>query len=104
MAHFAQLDEHNKVIQVVVVPDEQEDRGAEYLAVDLRLGGVWLQTSINTAGGQHSAGKTPLRKNYAGIGFTYDSQRDAFIPPQPGPDWKLDEATCLWQDPNEQHA
>ena len=58
----------------------------------------WIQTSYNTQGGQHPEGR-PLRKNYAGIGYTYDSQRDAFIPPQPYPSWTLNEDTCLWDCP-----
>jgi hypothetical protein len=61
--------------------------------------GEWLQTSYNTHGGVHKNGGTPLRKNYAGIGFTYDSQRDAFIPPQPYPSWTLVEETCQWTAP-----
>ncbi len=61
--------------------------------------GEWIQTSYNTYGGQHAQGGIPLRKNYAGIGFTYDSTRDAFIPPQPFPSWLLDEETCLWNAP-----
>jgi hypothetical protein len=100
MAHFAEIDQDNKVLRVVVVADEQEDRGAEYLATDLGLGGTWLQTSINTYGGVHANGGTPLRKNYAGIGYGYDSQRDAFIPPRPDASWTLNEETCLWEDPN----
>jgi len=59
--------------------------------------GEWLQTSYNTAGGIHSDGGTPLRKNYAGVGFTYDSARNAFIPPQPFPSWTLNETTCQWE-------
>jgi hypothetical protein len=61
--------------------------------------GTWIQTSYNTRGGVHSLGGTPLRKNYAGIGYTYDSQRDAFIPPKPYASWTLDEETCLWNAP-----
>jgi len=96
MAHFAQIDDTNTVIDVVVVSDDQEHRGHEFLAIDLGLGGTWLQTSYNTYGGQHRLGGTPLRKNYAQIGFTYDPVRDAFIPPQPHPDLILNENTCLW--------
>ena len=58
----------------------------------------WIQTSYNTRGGEHPEGR-PLRKNYAGIGYAYDSQRDAFIPPQPYPSWTLNEDTCLWDCP-----
>ena len=61
--------------------------------------GIWLQTSYNTRGGVHTLGGTPLRKNYAGIGYTYDSERDAFIPPKPYVSWLLNENTCLWDAP-----
>ena len=99
MAHFAQIDENNIVTQVLVIPDNAEDRGQDYLANDLGLGGTWVQTSYNTAGGVHSNGGTPLRKNYAGIGFTYDATRDAFIAPKPFDSWLLDEDTCCWEAP-----
>jgi len=61
--------------------------------------GTWIQTSYNTRGGIHLLGGTPMRKNYAGIGFSYDSQRDAFIPPKPYPSWNLNETSCLWEAP-----
>lgn len=63
--------------------------------------GDWIQTSYNTLGGEHLLGGTPLRKNYAGIGYTYDKDKDAFIPPQPYPSWTLNETTCLWECPVE---
>lgn len=100
MAHFAEIDENNIVLRVCVVPDEQQHRGHDFMAVDLNLGGTWLQTSYNTIGGVHINGGTPLRKNYAGIGFTYDPDRDAFIPPKPDGDFTLNEQTCLWE-PND---
>ena len=99
MAHFAQIDENNVVVQVLVVPHAQEDRGQEFLANDLNLGGTWKKTSYNTSGGVHANGGTPYRKNYAGIGYTYDATRDAFIPPKPFASWILNEATCLWDAP-----
>jgi hypothetical protein len=99
MAHFARIDATNTVTDVLVIPDDQEHRGHDYLAHDLGLGGTWLQTSYNTQGGIHLLGGTPLRKNYAGIGHTYDADRDAFIPPQPDPTWTLNEDTCLWDAP-----
>jgi hypothetical protein len=99
MAHFAQIDENNIVTQVLVVGNDQEHRGQEFLANDLGLGGTWIKTSYNTHGGVHSEGGTPLRKNYAGIGYTYDAGRDAFIPPKPFNSWVLDEDTCLWNAP-----
>ena len=92
MAHFAKV-ENGIVTQVIVIE-------ADVLAT-----GHWgdpascVQTSYNTAGGVHSQGGTPLRKNYAGIGFTYDAVRDAFIPPKPYASWVLDEATCHWSAP-----
>jgi hypothetical protein len=61
--------------------------------------GEWIQTSYNTAGGVHVLGGTPLRKNYAGIGYTYDREKDAFIPPKPYVSWTLNENTCLWESP-----
>lgn len=99
MAHFANIDENNIVTQVLVVGDDQENRGHDFLANDLGLGGTWIKTSYNTHGGVHSNGGTPLRKNYAGIGYTYDAGRDAFIPPKPFNSWVLDEDTCLWKAP-----
>ncbi len=99
MAHFAEIDSNGVVQRVLVVADEQEDRGQEFLANDLGLGGTWVKTSYNTVGGVHSLGGTPFRKNYAGIGFTYDSAKDAFIPPKPYESWKLNNDTCLWDAP-----
>jgi hypothetical protein len=89
MAHFAELDADNIVVRVLVVPNEQENRGHDYLATDLGLGGTWVQTSYNAT----------IRKNYAGMGYTYDSVRDAFIPPKPYASWVLNEETCNWDAP-----
>jgi hypothetical protein len=102
MAHFAEIDQTNKVVRVLVVPDEQQHRGQEFLSDDLGLGGTWLQTSYNTWGGVHLAGGTPLRKNYAGIGYTYDPARDAFIGPRPDPMATFNEVTCQWDMPEEE--
>jgi hypothetical protein len=99
MAHFAELNSDNIVTRVLVVPDSQEDRGQEYLADDLGLGGVWKKTSYNTVGGEHLNGGTPYRKNYAGIGYTFDAAKDAFIPPKPFASWTLNATTCLWDAP-----
>ena len=99
MAHFAEIDEEGIVLRVLVAPDDVEDRGQEFFAVDLGLGGTWKRTSYNTVGGQHSNNGTPYRKNYAGVGFKYDSDRDAFIPPKPFASWTLNENTCLWESP-----
>jgi len=103
MSHFAKLDENNLVTFVTV--GRQEDDGLEE-ELNARTGDVYRQTSYNTYGGVHytdgepSADQTKaLRYNYAGIGYTYDENRDAFIPPQPYASWVLDEATCLWVAP-----
>lgn len=88
MAHFAKI-ENNIVTQVIV---------AEQDVVDI-LPGTWVQTSYNTKAGAHLNGGTPLRKNYAGIGYTYDSARDAFIPPKTWNSWLLNEETCIWEAP-----
>jgi hypothetical protein len=98
MAHFARVED-NIVTQVLVIPDSQEDRGNDYLSLDLGLGGSWYKTSYNTIGGVHVLGGTPYRKNYAGIGYTFDSNRQAFIAPKPFASWVLDEETCLWEAP-----
>lgn len=99
MAHFVEIDSNNIVLRGVVVSDDNQDRGHDFLANDLSLGGTWLQTSYNTAAGVHRLGGTPFRKNYAGIGYTYDAERDAFIPPKPFPSWTLNEFTCCWDAP-----
>ena len=99
MAHFAEIDADNLVVRVLVVPDAQENRGQEFLADDLGLGGTWKKTSYNTQGGVHALGGTPYRKNYAGIGYTFDAEKDAFIAPKPYASWVLDEATCNWEAP-----
>jgi hypothetical protein len=88
MAHFAELDANNTVVRVLVVPDEQEHRGHDFLANDLKLGGTWIQTSYNNK----------IRKQYAGIGFTYDADADVFVAPQPFNSWSLDE-NHDWQPP-----
>jgi len=89
MSHFAKV-ENGIVTQVLVVEQDFIDSGA------LGDPSMWIQTSYNTRGGEHVLGGTPLRKNYAGMGYTYDSERDAFIPPKPSETWVLDEATCTW--------
>jgi len=99
MAHFAEIDAGNLVVRVLVVPDAQENRGQEFLADDLGLGGTWKKTSYNTRAGVHANGGTPYRKNYAGVGYTFDAARDAFIPPKPFASWVLNEDTCNWDAP-----
>lgn len=93
MAHFAQIDENNIVTQVLVIEQDVVDSG---LFGDPQS---FIQTSYNTHAGVHANGGTPLRKNYAGIGYTYDALRDAFIPPKPYASWVLNEDTCLWDAP-----
>jgi hypothetical protein len=93
MAHFAQINETNIVAQVIVADQEVINTG---LFGDPAS---WIQTSYNTYGGMHKLGGTPLRKNFAGIGYTYDRERDAFIPPKPYNSWVMNEDTCLWNPP-----
>ena len=93
MSHFAQIDENNIVTQVIVIEQDVVDTG---LFGDPNS---WIQTCYNTHAGVHSQGGSPLRKNYAGIGYTYDSTRDAFIPPKPFNSWTLNEETCLYEAP-----
>jgi hypothetical protein len=107
MASFAKIGLNNKVIEVLSVVNEvlhdsngieREDIGIDFLT---KLTGypLWVQTSYNTFGGVHNNGGTPLRKNHAGIGYTYDEDRDAFIPKKPYNSWILNESTCLWESP-----
>ena len=97
MAHFAELDENNIVTRVIVVDDENEADGENWC--NNFLGGTWKQTSYNTYGGVHKLGGTPFRKNYAGIGDTYDASRDAFIEPHEFPSWVFNEDKCLYDPP-----
>ena len=113
MAHFAKIGLNNTVIEIHTVDNniildangnESETNGIDFLT-KLTGWAIWKQTSYNTYGGVHYGqngqpdGKTPLRKNHAGIGYIYDETRDAFIPPQPYPSWVLNESTCNWQAP-----
>jgi hypothetical protein len=92
MSHFAKV-ENGVVTQVIVIEKEVLDLGHWGDPAS------WVQTSYNTSGGVHSQGGTPLRKNFAGIGYTYDAGRDAFIPPKPFASWLLNETTCQWGSP-----
>lgn len=87
MAHFAEIDADNVVTRVIVVPDEHEADGAAWCAA--LLGGRWVQTSYNGS----------IRRHFAGIGYTYDADLDAFVPPRPYPSWVLDEVACQWVAP-----
>lgn len=93
MSHFAQIDENNIVTQVLVIEQDVIDTGL------FGTPSSFVQTSYNTQGGVHKTGGIPLRKNYAGIGYTYDSVRDAFIPPKPFASWVLNEDTCQYVAP-----
>ena len=107
MASFAKIGLNNKVIEVLSIHNnelldsngvEQEVNGINFLT-NLTGWSIWKQTSYNTFGGVHKLGGTPLRKNHAGIGYTYDEDRDAFIPPKPFQSWILNETTCFWEAP-----
>ena len=104
MAHFAQLDENNIVLQIIVVNNnellnengvESKQKGIDFCTS--LFGGVWVQTSYNTFGGVHVNGGTPLNKNYAGIDYSWDGT--GFAAPQPYPSWTLDKETYLWTAP-----
>lgn len=105
MAHFAKLDENNIVIFVTVGAEHDDGKEQELFE---RTGDVYKQTSYNTRGGVYYLPNTndpgpdqskAFRKNYAGLGYTYDATRDAFIPPKPYPSWVLNEFSCLWNAP-----
>ena len=102
MAHFAKLGTGNIIETVQIVSNDiatTEQAGVDFLNNLYGSRDVWKQTSYNTNGGVHKLGGTPLRKNYAGVGYTYNQIKDAFIPPQPYASWLLDETTCLWEAP-----
>ena len=107
MATFAKLGLNSKVIEVLSVHNnelldsngvEQEVNGIDFLT-KLTGWSIWKQTSYNTTGGEHKLGGTPLRKNHASIGYTYDEDRDAFIPKKLYASWTLNETTCFWESP-----
>ena len=107
MASFAKIGLNNKVIEVLSVHNnelldanevEQEVNGIDFLT-KLTGWAIWVQTSYNTSGGVHNNNGTPFRKNHAGIGMTYDEDRDAFIPKKPYQSWILNETTCRWEAP-----
>ena len=93
MAHYAKIDKNNIVIKVLVI-DEETVNSAHFGDPS-----SWIKTSYNTNHGEHQLGGTPLRKNYAAVGYTYDLSRDAFIPPQPFPSWTFNEDTYWWDPP-----
>jgi len=102
MAHFAKLGLENKVLAIHRVHNNiatTEQAGIDFLNNLYKTNDTWKQTSYNTHGGIHQFGGTPLRKNHAGIDYTYDETRDAFIAPQPYNSWILNEDTCIWEAP-----
>ena len=109
MVHFAKITDSNEVLTVLTLNDsdtqnsegvETESVGQQYLETHNNWPAqMWIQTSYNTQNNQHSGGGTPLRGNYAGIGFTWDEDRDAFYPPKPHASWVLNETTCQWDAP-----
>lgn len=108
MIYFAKINDIGVVTEVAVVEQDQENRGQEFLAEDLGLGGRWEKTCHNTRGGIYYDPETnepsidqskSFRKNFAGIGFIYDEERDAFIGPKPFESWILNEDTCTWEAP-----
>jgi len=102
MAHFAKIGVGNIIERVARVSNDiatTEQEGMNFLNNLYKSRDVWKQTSYNTVGGVHLLGGTPFRKNYAGVGYTYDQTRDAFIPPKPFNSWILNEETCWWKAP-----
>lgn len=99
MTFFAKLDNDNFVVDVLSVNSSLPNEGADWL--NESFGGNWIKTDKDTFGGKHLSGGSPLRKNYAGIGFYYDESLDAFIPPKPFDSWSLNEESCLWEAPAE---
>jgi len=107
MAYFSKIGLNSKVIEVLSVDNsvlldangnESEKNGIDFLNI-LTGWAIWKQTSYNTRGGIHKLGGTPFRKTYGGVGYTYDEDRDAFIPPKPYNSWVLNEETCRWEAP-----
>jgi len=99
MAHYSFLNMQNIVTEVIVGKDETDGPTNWEIHYGNFREQVCKRTSYNTRGGVHTNGGTPFRKNYAGIGYTYDESRDAFIPPKPFDSWVLDEQSCLWEAP-----
>jgi hypothetical protein len=108
MAHFAKLGSGNIVEKIIVVNDsiikdnnglEQEQLGVDFINQLYNTQDIWKKVSYNTVKGIHLLGGTPFRKNYPGIGYIYDENRDAFIAPKPFNSWTLNESTCVWESP-----
>ena len=99
MAHYALINETTNIVTDVFVGKDETDASHDWEQYYAPDGFICRRTSYNTHGGTHTDGGTPFRKNYAGIGYTFDAARDAFIPPQPFPSWTLNDDTCLWEPP-----
>jgi len=97
MAHFSELNTENIVTRVLATNNNDPEEG--YLFLQENFGGVWVKTSYNTYGGVHSLGGEPFRKNFGRVGYLFDFDRDAFIPPKPFDSWSLNEESYLWQPP-----
>ena len=97
MAHWAEIDNNNTVLRVTVGDNNEPDEGYQWLLDN--LGGTWLKTSYNTLNGKHLLGNTPLRGNYAGIGYKYYPEIDAFMPPADYPSWVIDSVNYVWVAP-----
>jgi len=97
MAHFAEINEDNIVVRILVTNNEMSNEGKDWL--EENLAGTWVKTSYNTHGGTHDLDATPLRKNFASIGGSYNQRLDAFIGVKPYSSWLLNEYTCLWEAP-----
>lgn len=102
MAHFAEINNENIVTRVLVTDNALPNEGQDWL--EANIGGTWVKTSYNTFAGIHQLGGTPLRKNFAGIGYSYRADLDAFVPPKPFPSWILNLETCLWDAPSPKPA
>tara|TARA_R110000744_G_scaffold258920_1_gene374170 strand:- start:404 stop:778 length:375 start_codon:yes stop_codon:yes gene_type:complete len=104
MAHFAKINDSNIVTEVIVVSNDiatSESAGVTFINNLYGTSDTWKQTSYNTYANTHKLDGTPFRKNYAGIGFTYDADKNAFIPPKPHASWTLNNTTCLWEAPSD---
>ena len=101
MAHFAKIDENNVVVNLIVISNENENNGQEYINNELNMEGTWLKCSYNTMNGSHKLGGTPFRGNFPGVGWIYNETLDAFIPPKPeaNPSFVLDEELFIWTQP-----
>jgi len=99
MAHFAKVNENNIVEEVIVISNDVEHRGAEFIVQELNKPGNWIQCSVNTYENKHIHGGTPLRGNFPSTGAIYDPVRDIFYPQKPLPSWVLDEENLFWHPP-----